>query len=351
MNPFRMMILAALVFTILSDNFAQEVRQIKRDANKPNLSRNINQNRNQAEQQQNANVENGNHLPDSNQGQSKETDSQGDKDNPIASQKDSPNPITVKISTSGIEVSGLPVWFNIALIVGVLIAFAIWFFFVKSESESMISNAVGLIITLFLLVLIPTGLFWWGRLSANSDIKGQIAVRERAEIDSKESSLIVNLSSIPTAPSGLMITAPSISELRINWADNSNNEDWFKLERRYDSTGNYAQIAVLGSNVSSYTDNGLSSGTTYFYRVRATNINGDSLYSNEANATTTGDSPQSIKQQSSWSEPSAWFLYIILPSFILLGALEFLFYRHLSLRRLQTRLELERYYLDRKIKE
>src|SRR5581483_2217091 len=39
-------------------------------------------------------------------------------------------------------------------------------------------------------------------------------------------------------------------------------------------------------NVTSYQSTGLSGGTTYYYRVRATDAGGDSGYSNQASATT-----------------------------------------------------------------
>src|SRR5205085_9576993 len=48
-----------------------------------------------------------------------------------------------------------------------------------------------------------------------------------------------------------------------------------------------AQVALLGSPATSYSDTGLSAGTTYYYEVVATNSAGDSGPSNVASATTT----------------------------------------------------------------
>jgi hypothetical protein len=42
----------------------------------------------------------------------------------------------------------------------------------------------------------------------------------------------------------------------------------------------------VGANVTSYANTGLSSNTTYRYRVRAYNASGNSSYSNIASATT-----------------------------------------------------------------
>jgi hypothetical protein len=45
-------------------------------------------------------------------------------------------------------------------------------------------------------------------------------------------------------------------------------------------------VATVGKNVINYTDTGLSASTTYFYRVKAYNVTGNSDQSNEAEATT-----------------------------------------------------------------
>jgi titin len=90
----------------------------------------------------------------------------------------------------------------------------------------------------------------------------------------------------PTAPSGLAATAMSSSRIDLAWTDNSNNEDGFKIERRLSSTATYTEIATVGANVTSFSSTGLSPNTGYTYRVRASNISGNSAYSNEASATT-----------------------------------------------------------------
>ena len=90
----------------------------------------------------------------------------------------------------------------------------------------------------------------------------------------------------PVAPSGLSAGAVSSSEINISWTDNSNNETGFRIERKTGSGGTYGQIATVGQNTTAFPDTGLSSGTTYYYRVVAYNDSGDSPYSNEAFATT-----------------------------------------------------------------
>jgi hypothetical protein len=98
----------------------------------------------------------------------------------------------------------------------------------------------------------------------------------------------------PAAPSNLTATAVSTSQINLAWTDNANNEDGFKIER---CTGagcsNFAQIATVGVNATTYSDTGLAANTSYSYRVRAYNAGGDSAYSNTASATTQAITPPS----------------------------------------------------------
>ena len=95
-------------------------------------------------------------------------------------------------------------------------------------------------------------------------------------------SLTVAASGLPAAPSNLTATAGKKS-VTLNWTDNSSNETGFKIERSTDGV-NFSQITTTGANVTSYKNVGLTGGTTYYYRVRATNATGDSAYSNTASA-------------------------------------------------------------------
>ena len=93
----------------------------------------------------------------------------------------------------------------------------------------------------------------------------------------------------PAAPSGLSATATSSSQINLAWTDNSSNETGFKVERAPSASGPWTQIATTAA--ASYPDTGLSSSTTYFYRVRAYGPSGDSAYSNTASATTAAGVP------------------------------------------------------------
>jgi uncharacterized repeat protein (TIGR01451 family) len=91
----------------------------------------------------------------------------------------------------------------------------------------------------------------------------------------------------PIAPSGLLATAISSNHVDLAWSDNSSNEVGFLIERAPDNSGipgTWAQIALVGSNVTTYSDAGLTPFTAFWYRVRAYNDSGYSPYSNQASA-------------------------------------------------------------------
>jgi fibronectin type 3 domain-containing protein len=90
---------------------------------------------------------------------------------------------------------------------------------------------------------------------------------------------------LPAAPSSLTASAVSSSEIDLFWADNSDNELVFKIERSSDGGATFTEIATTAANVTTYADTGLTNSSTYYYRVRASNASGDSAYSNTASAT------------------------------------------------------------------
>ncbi len=90
----------------------------------------------------------------------------------------------------------------------------------------------------------------------------------------------------PVAPSGLVATAVSGTQINLTWTDNSGNEDGFKIERSTDGGVTYSQLDTVAQNIVAYSDTSCSPVTEYYYRVRAYNIYADSSYSGAANATT-----------------------------------------------------------------
>ncbi|MCC6535929.1 MAG: fibronectin type III domain-containing protein, partial [Bryobacterales bacterium] len=103
-------------------------------------------------------------------------------------------------------------------------------------------------------------------------------------------SLVANFRTAPVAmtpaiPTGLNAAAPSAGQVNLTWGDASGNETGFKIERST-AGGAYTQIAALGANFVSFADLSVSHSTSYAYRIRAYNANGDSGYSNVATITT-----------------------------------------------------------------
>jgi len=93
------------------------------------------------------------------------------------------------------------------------------------------------------------------------------------------SSLNTYLSAIPAPPGGLSLGGETGSSIQLSWADNSNNETGFEIERSTTSSeSSFTLIHTTGSGTTSYTDTGLEENTRYYYRVRAINAVGPSLY-------------------------------------------------------------------------
>lgn len=95
-----------------------------------------------------------------------------------------------------------------------------------------------------------------------------------------------NVGTPPAAPTNLVATAVSSSQINLTWTDNAADETGFSIERCSGITCSFTQIATVGANVTSYANTGLSASTSYSYRVRAYNTAGNSDYSNTASAVT-----------------------------------------------------------------
>jgi len=75
----------------------------------------------------------------------------------------------------------------------------------------------------------------------------------------------------------------------LTWTDNSTNEANFHIERTTaadvpacQTAGGFAEIAVVGMNVATFTDTAVTENQTYCYRVNASNTAGTSGFSNIA---------------------------------------------------------------------
>ena len=92
----------------------------------------------------------------------------------------------------------------------------------------------------------------------------------------------------PDPPSLLIGSAVSSTKIDWSWSDNSNDETGFRI---YDGSGNL--IGSVTTNVSSYTETGLTKNTSYTRYVKAYNGIGSSVASSSYAETTKSDAPSS----------------------------------------------------------
>ncbi|MEL6673342.1 MAG: endonuclease [Bacteroidota bacterium] len=130
-------------------------------------------------------------------------------------------------------------------------------------------------------------------LVRKSDIDSPNATYTLAEWDTYASDFATDLGShtfnggsggsAPAAPANLQLVATT-SSLDLSWADVA-DEDGYTIYRSADNS-NFAQIASLGADVSSYSDNSMNLETTYYYYVEAFNAVGASPASNTVSGAT-----------------------------------------------------------------
>ncbi|NJP04319.1 MAG: hypothetical protein HC837_01155 [Chloroflexaceae bacterium] len=92
--------------------------------------------------------------------------------------------------------------------------------------------------------------------------------------------------SAPAAPSDLTAHAVSATSIELSWADNSNNEDGFRIERSISGMDDWQAIDTVGADSTRYTDTTVTCDTAYSYRVHAFNAAAASDDSSVSSATT-----------------------------------------------------------------
>jgi hypothetical protein len=125
-----------------------------------------------------------------------------------------------------------------------------------------------------------------GNFSTNSTTANAMSFDELRVGTSLAAVTPFTIATIPSAPSGLTAVATSSSQINLSWTDNSTGETGFKLERSADGSTGWTEIATPAADAVSGSDTGLATTTAYYYRLRATNVAGDSTYSEIAHATT-----------------------------------------------------------------
>ena len=84
------------------------------------------------------------------------------------------------------------------------------------------------------------------------------------------------------APSNLRATVLSETSIKLDWSYSLNDHDGFRIDRKVGSGGTWSlNHATVGPSIRTFTDTGLTTGTTYYYRVRAYYSTYYSSYSDE----------------------------------------------------------------------
>ena len=95
---------------------------------------------------------------------------------------------------------------------------------------------------------------------------------------------------LPSAPTGLAATTISTTQINLSWtaptSDGGSPITGYKIERSIGAGSFSVLVPNTGSTNTTYSDSGLTSGTTYNYRVSAINSNGTGPSSNTTSATT-----------------------------------------------------------------
>jgi fibronectin type 3 domain-containing protein len=93
---------------------------------------------------------------------------------------------------------------------------------------------------------------------------------------------------IPNVPTSFSIAAALSNSITLNWLDNSAIETGYQIERSLSANTGFTVVGTTSANAVSYTDTGLNSLTTYYYRIRTISGSGNSAYTSESSATTQG---------------------------------------------------------------
>lgn len=113
----------------------------------------------------------------------------------------------------------------------------------------------------------------------------------------------------PNAPYGLSGVV-SATKVNLKWYDDSNKEENYILERSVDNNTSFVELKKLDRNTTTYTDNAVSAGKTYFYQVKAVNTIGSSASSNIFETKITGGSSTLDTEISIYPNPTVGLITI-----------------------------------------
>lgn len=172
-----------------------------------------------------------------------------------------------------------------------------WIFETKSDVRSSIAISADGTLYLgaydgYIYALNSNGTEKWHYLATSNNYSSPAIAADGSVVTCAMNGVVFgNLRCTPptaTPPSDLTASVLSETEASLAWQDNSSDEYGFRIERRIGTVGAYSFLANVGAGVQTYTDSGLQSGMTYYYRVCAYQQGGLSAYTNEAWINTPG---------------------------------------------------------------
>jgi len=121
-------------------------------------------------------------------------------------------------------------------------------------------------------------------VSASHSYRYRVAAVNAGGQSAYATSNTISTPSIPLAPSNLAGTAVQSGKkanITLTWKDNSNNETGFIIQRATNPAFTVGlNNSPVGANTVTVTQTGLYRGVIYYYRIKSTNLGGDSAWSN-----------------------------------------------------------------------
>jgi LmbE family N-acetylglucosaminyl deacetylase len=156
-------------------------------------------------------------------------------------------------------------------------------------------NNAGVAGTFAQIASLPAGATAYSNtgLNATTTYWYRVRAENATDVSAYSSQISVTTPQGPAAPTNLVATATSPTQINLTWVDNSTTETGYTVERAPDNSGTagtFAAIATVPANSVSFSDVTVSENTRYWYRVRGFTAVDVSAYSGLA-STTTPQSP------------------------------------------------------------